>query len=517
MQNLGLVRPFQLYEGKWHNGLTFDTHLKEMFNAQPTYASMLVERMFERSWGDDIITHVSKFPAHVSPTKEFRWLGIGMGDKNLDLVSAWEDRDGTVPVGTSTPFVGANGTIFYMDFNEKFFGNKQIIVGNKPDLYRIWILDEPRLTSNGVWRYEVQLLGSDNIYIPKDELAGGGRTRWSGDGGLVSDYMSRDGFGVSQTSPFEFENRMSQFRMEQEIPGATTREGKYGNVYMFKFIDPESGKEHKVWFDAFWYKFLSEARKNRALKFLFDKSNKLSDGSTLNKEKSGFAADSGSGLEELMSAGNRHPFNYNGLNVDYLVKTILDASVTKVPQDKRDLTIQAGEYGLVMLNKMLQKELGASAYMSNIPNYMGDQTGRAYKWDNDNGVHVNFGQVRGFAHVNGIKVKFIHAPHKDSPIRNKLTYGDGGRVSSYEFDILDFGTTEGRPNIQRVELEGQPDILAHLPGMRSAFSKDNGSENMPKTVVTKTDADTIMYMSWIGAIIWNPTKIIQFKPSVLYS
>ena len=515
MANVGTVRPFQLYEGKWHSGLTFDTHIKEMFKAKPYYASMMIERMFESSWGDDIISHVNNFPTFVAEQKEYRWVGIGMGDKNIALVASWEDKEGTVVAGTSTPYIGANGTLFYLDFNEKFFGNKQIIVGNKPDLYRVWIMDEPKMTSNGIYRYQCQLIGSDGIYIPKDEVKAG--TRWSGDGGLVSDYMSRDGFGVNQTSPFEFENRMSQFRMEQEVPGSSLREGKYGDVYMFKFKDPDTGDEKKVWFEAFWYKFLFEARKNRAFKFLYDKSNKLQDGSTINRELSGFSADSGSGLEELMSAGNRHVFNPNGLTVDYLVKTILDASVTKVPEDKRDITITAGEYGLVMLNKMLQKELGASAYMANLA-YMGDTSGRAYDWNKkENSVFVNFGQVRGFAHVNGIRVKFMHSPHKDNPVRNKLMYGEGGRAASYEFDIMDFGTTSGKPNIQKVELKGQPDIFAHLPGIRSAFGSDNGSANAPKMVASKVDADTLMFMSWIGAIIWNPTKIIQFKPSILYT
>ena len=507
----GQVRPFQLYEGKWHSGLTWENNLANMYWKLPYYASDMVEKMFESTFGDDIISHVNQYPVFKTKERTYRWLGIGMTDKNIPLINAWEDSAGTIPAGTSTPYIGSNGTIFYLDFQEKWFGSKQIIVGMKPDLYRIWVLEEATMIDAGRWRYKVQLIGSDGVYIPKEELKP--YTRWSKDGGLAANDLSRDGYQPSFTSPFEFENRLSQFRTKLQVPGSMYREGKFGDVYMFKFVDSD-GNQHKVWFDAYWYTFLKMNRLDRANKFLYDKTNKLSDGTTLNRDpQTGINADSGSGLYELMSAGNIHPYYPGGLSVDYINKVILDASVTKVPEDKRAITILAGEYGLVDLHKMLRKELITTNLL---PAYMGDTTGRAYEWDKKgNKVSVNFGQVIGYADVNGIRVNFMHAPHKDNPIRNKLLYPNGGRASSYEYDILDFGTTNGRPNIQRVELEGQPDIYALQIGIRSAFGS-SGTEKMPAVVSTETDMDVIHYMSWIGSIIWNPTKIIRLIPAMLY-
>ena len=506
----GQVRPFQLYEGQWHTGLTMETHLANMYKKMPYYASDMVEKMFESTFGDDIISHVNQYPVFKAKDRVYRWLGVGMTEKNIPLIQAWEDKSGSIPVGTSTPYIGANSTDFFLDFGEKLFGSKQHIVGMKPDLYRLWILEEPTMIEAGRWRYRCQLTGSDGVYIPKEELKAG--TRWSGDGGLVANDFSRDGYQPTFTSPFEFENRMSQFRTMIKVPGSVYREGKYGdNVYMFKFLDSD-GNQHKIWFDAYWYTFLKMNRVDRAKKFLYDKSNKLADGTTANVDsQTGMPADEGSGLYELMSAGNIHPYYPGGLSVDYITKVILDASVTKVPEDKRAITIMAGEYGLVDLHKMLRRDL-ISTYTT--PAYMGDTTGRAYQWSG-NKVHVNLGQITGYADVNGVKVTFMHAPHKDNPIRNKLLYQNGGRASSYEYDILDFGTTIGRPNIKRVEFEGENDIYALQLGIRSAFGS-RGSEKMPAIVSTETDMDVIHYMSWIGSIIWNPTKVIRLIPAVLY-
>ena len=507
---VGDVRPFQLYSGKWHSGMTMENHLANMYWKKPYYASEMVEKMFESTYGDDIISHVNQYSTFKTKERNYRWLGLGMTEKNLPLTGAWEDASGTIPVGTSTPNIGSNGSVFYMDFSERLFGSKEIIVGMKPDLYRIWILEEPTMISSAIYRYRVQLIGSDGVYIPKDELKIG--TRWSSDGGLVANDFSKDGFQPSFTSPFEFENRLSQFRTMLKVPGSIYREGKYGdNVYMFKFLDSD-GNPHKVWFDAYWYTFLKMNRMSRAKKFLYDKSNKLSDGTTLNKDpQTGVEADSGSGLYELMSAGNIHPFYPGGLSTDYITKVILDMSVTKVPEDKRAITIMAGEYGMVDLHKMLRKDLVST---TTLPAYMGDTTGRAYDWNN-NKLTVNLGQITGYSDINGVRVAFMHAPHKDNPIRNKQVYPDGGKAASYEYDILDFGVTNGRPNIQRVELEGEGDIYALQLGIRSGFGS-RGSEKMPAVVSTETDMDVIHYMSWIGAIIWNPTKIVRLIPAMMY-
>ena len=506
------VRPFQLYNGQWHSGLTRVPHLETMFRKMPNYTSDLVEKMWESNIENDIISYVNQFSVHKTKDPTYRWLGIGMTDKNVPLKAAWEDAAGTIPVGTSSAFIGANGNMFYMDFNEKWFGSQEHIAGMKPDLYRLWIVDEPNLIGGSVWRYRVQLTGSEGSYIPSSELAIG--TRWSKDGGLVSDDFSRDGYGISFTSPFEFENRMSQFRMQIKLPGSTYREGKYNSdIYMFQFYD-DDGNPHKVWFESYWLNFLKQTRLGKCRKFLYDKNNKRSDGSTGNVDpRTNEIATEGSGLMELMNAGNIHPYNPGGLTVDYITKAILDMSVTKIPQDKREITIMAGEYGLVELHKMLRKELIG---VSTLPAYMGDTTGRAYVW-NGNDVNVNLGQIVGFASLNGVKVKFMHAPFKDDPIRNKLMYnsGIGGRVGSHEFDILDFGTTNGRPNIQRVELEGQPDIYAVIAGLRSNFT-GTGSEKSPVAVNTATDMDELHFMGWQGSIIWNPTKVIRLIPSILY-
>ena len=112
----GQVRPFQLYEGQWHTGLTMETHLANMYKKMPYYASDMVEKMFESTFGDDIISHVNQYPVFKAKDRVYRWLGVGMTEKNIPLIQAWEDKSGSIPVGTSTPYIGANSTDFFLDF-----------------------------------------------------------------------------------------------------------------------------------------------------------------------------------------------------------------------------------------------------------------------------------------------------------------------------------------------------------------------------------------------------------------
>ena len=508
--NYGKVRPFQLYEQKFHDQrFPMKYNLANMYRENPYYASQLVEKMFSTTYGTDIISEVNKYSTFVSEQPVYRWLGIGMTDKNIPLAGAWEDAAGTIPVGTNNQYVGANASHFYMDFNEKWFGVGQHIAGENPNKYRLWIVEQPVMISSSLFRYKLQLVGSDGVYIPKEELKLG--TRWSADGGLMANMFSKEGYGTTFTAPFEFENRMSQFRTMISVPTSLYREGQFGNVYTFKFLDNE-GKEHKVWFDSYWKSFLLQNRLDRARKFLFDKNNKLADGSTFNFDPTtGQAADEGSGLYELLDAGNVHPYYPGSLSSDFLTQIILDAAVGRVPEDQRDVTMMGGEYGLVELNKMMRKEL----IPTYLPAFMGDQSGRAFKWTGTNQVEANLGQVVGFASVNGIRVKFMKAAHKDDPIRNKKLYVGGGRVSSHEFDILDFGTTSGRPNIQKVELAGKPDIYAVQPGIGSKFL-GNGTEFAPVVTGTPMDVDIFHYVSRVGSVVWNPTKNVRLVPAVLY-
>ena len=55
--------------------------------------------------------------------------------------------------------------------------------------------------------------------------------------------FSKEGYGTTFTAPFEFENRMSQFRTMISLPTSLYREGQFGNVFTFKLLVIE-GFEH---------------------------------------------------------------------------------------------------------------------------------------------------------------------------------------------------------------------------------------------------------------------------------
>jgi hypothetical protein len=147
---------------------------------------------------------------------------------------------------------------------------------------------------------------------------------------------------------------------------------------------------------------------------------------------------------------------------------------------------------------------------------MGDTTGRAYQWK-ENEINVKAGQVMGVATINGINFTFVVDPSKDDPRRNKLYHPLGGLASSYEYDIMGFGMGDEKSNMQIVRREGEDVIWGSLEGMRG-FQKGGSSFTNPKIISSAVDASTIhAFDPGIGAIVWDPSKIIRYYPETTYS
>ena len=99
--------------------------------------------------------------------------------------------------------------------------------------------------------------------------------------------------------------------------------------------------------------------------------------------------------------------------------------------------------------------------------------------------------------------------------RNKLPHPKGGLASSYEFDIMGFGGVDEKSNMQIVRRKGEAPIFASVEGIRG-FNGSTGSFMNPKTIASPVDGAHIHYMDpGVGAVVWDPTKVIQYHPEIL--
>lgn len=501
------VRENQLFEGKqWHD-YTDKNHLIAAFDFDPVQVFNRLEQVLDVNLGEDFVSMIMKHGIHyIDSDKDiYEWYLENTHAENYELLGAFEDSLRERTVGTTPGLrLGTNTSEFYMLYQNKPFGVNEIIVGMKPDLYRLWIVDEPVNVGADRYLYRVQII-SDSVtdFIPVDEVYEG--SYWSNDGMLTVDKLSYTGPGPDFRSHSMLRNNLSQFRMKHQIAGHMF------DVKPLYFFINDKGKSKKLWLTNVEYEMLRKAKWGAASIIMNGKSNVRSDGTIGNIDKNGFTATTGSGFKEQWLSSNKHVWSLEP-NLDFLTEIALDAVVGKVSWNNRKMVIKAGEYGLTALSNMVMEKYGANAWTSSRP-WMGDTTGRAFSWSG-NEIRVKAGQVMGVATINGVEFSFVIDPSKDDRKRNKIRHPLGGLASSYEYDIIGFGNKDEKSNMQIVRRKGETPMWGVVEGMRG-FHKENGSFWNPKRLATAVDASTIHYFDpGLGAIVWDPTKIIRYYPEV---
>ena len=500
-----------LFKGKEWHGYTDKNHLIAAYDFDAVQINNKIEQLMDVNLGENFVSMVMQHGIHyVEPGKDkYRWYLENNLIENYKLLGAYEDAAMSRVVGTTAGFrPGANRTEFYMLFQDRPFSNTEIIVGMKPDLYRLWIADEPRNVGGERFLYKIQLIASDEVsFIPISELYA--NSQWSSDGGLVADQMSYDGFDISFKSNGQIENNLSQFRMKHVVPGNLMDIAPLGF-----YIRGDKGKgARKLWISNVEYEFLKKARWSTASIVMNGRTNVWSDNTVGNIDKNGFTATTGAGFKEQWATSNLHTWNTLP-DLDFMAEIALDAVVGKVKMGDRKMVIKGGEYGLIALSNMVMKKYGASAF--SVP-WTNDGTGRAFSWMN-NEVTVKTGQVMGIALINGIEFTFILDPSKDDTRRNKLYHPLGGLASSYEYEIMGFGARDEKSNMQIVRRTNETPIWGVEEGMRGFMGSKGTSFYNPKQLSTAVDAATLHYFDpGIGAIVWDPTKVIRYYPEITYS
>jgi len=491
------ISKLQIVEPKHWSGLTRESHLGAIGYTQPQFVDKTVDRLYEVNYGaDNIVSFINQFPVHyIDEEGEYRWRLHGTEERNIPLVEA-ESVVGTAVTDGDQPGIGHSQ--FYMTFSERWFDATSVIVGPDPDAYSLRIVEDPVNTGSGV-RYKVELItGDENLFVPLADLQEG--TLWSEDYGQVEQYLSKRGPEVRHISPFMMENTTSMIRRNYEVPGAMISKGK-NHPLAFAFVD-QNGKTHTAWIDKLGWDFLTQFRRDKGRLLMFGKSNKRSDGNYANKGESGNTIKSGFGLVEQMEGGNTLP--YNKFDLDMLTKFALDICVGKVAGDKRKLVLSTGEYGAYLFHQAASDKASGYTWL---------QSGHNFKVSG-NKVTLDEGQMNSYVSVNGIEFSIVIDPNKDDSVRNKLVHPDGGLVSSRTFDIWDFGTTNGKPNIQRVAVKGEEEFFRYIPGMRDPFTPYN-KPTSPQMAASSVDGYAV-YKQFIGGVmVRNPFKTGRIVPAVL--
>ena len=447
---------------------------------------------------NNIVSFMEKLPTHyIDRDGEFRWRLIGSKERAIPLVKASSDATGSTTPSASSTF-GKNRTPFYLWFSERYFTKSSTLAGRHPELYRL-ICTEDAVQVGSLFRYKVELVtGDDTLFVPYEDLIA--PAKFAELYGLVSPTLSKDGNDVHFGTHSEFANTTTYIRKKHEVPGNMIDAGK--NVPLIYPFQGENGKKEFVWIDYLGWEFMNQFRQDKAKLLLYGMSNKLADGSYANKDSDGETIRSGFGLYEQMNGGNIMP--YNSFSVDILTDFLMQISVGKLPEDKREFILSTGEWGWYQFHKALKREANNIQWLWSDVNLMKQVGG---------GLKYNEAQFAGAILVNGIKVNILLDPMKDSWVINQITHPQGGLAQSYVYDIWDVGTTNGEPNVMKVAVKGMEEYFAYIPGMRDPFTP--GSPLKPKLAATPVDGYRIDKMFIGGLVIKNPLKTGRIIPTQL--
>jgi hypothetical protein len=489
------ISKLQTTDPKDFGGLVTDNHFGMLMQEVPYLVSDTVDMLYKVNvGGDDIVSFANKFQKRFIPDdRPYEWLLQGADEKNVPILGYYgEEARSTTP---AKPGIGRS--IFYVEFPDKYDASA-VLFGHK-EAYKLLVVRDP-IPLGQSWLHPVQLVtGDDLLFVPAAELVG---TRWNQDYGLSPQTLSTRGTGMAFTSPYRMQNILSMFRKEYTVPGNMIRKGKNAPL-AFSWQD-ENGKKITSWLGKMDWEFNVAFRREKARLLLYGNSNRMPDGTYGNIGESGYEIRAGWGLYDQIAPSNIFYYPVDGFDLDWLVNLILDLTVGKFPEDTRRIVLSTGEYGAYQFHKAVTEDT-----LKYTPNFTQDRIVSL------GGNRLGYkGQFVKYTSVQGIDFEIFIDKLKDDSVRNKIRHPNGGMASSYIYDILDFGTAEGEPNIQTVALEGDEEIYRYIPGLRDPFTPYN-NQSSPKMTASKVDGYQILKAFIGGMQVKNPMRCARIIPSLI--
>lgn len=492
----GKISPLQKFEPKDWSGLTTENHLGAMWGQQPILINETIDNIFDVNLGLDLDRFMSKFPTmEIESDSPFEWLLNSQSPfKAIAMVNYW---DSTLAAQPSQPGVGFSE--FFLEFNDNIFAATDVIApaSYAKETYQLQIVGEP-IPNGSNWVVRVRLMTGDAaLFMPASELVAG-VTKFVKMFAPVEQTLSQRGSdSIMHSSPFRMQNRCSMIRAEYKVPGNMI-DKKENTPLGFYFVDAE-GKRHTTWLSKLDYDFMVQFRRQKAMLALYAKNNKTSQGTYATKGESGYEIKMGSGLYEQISPSNIH--YYSTFNVDVLSDILMSLSVGKLPEDQRKFVLGTGEYGMRAFHRSVETKSTTFAPNRVEMRFEGNMNNMKYG-----------GQFKAYGFINGIEVELMYIPFLDDPSLCSVNHPDGGLLSSYEFLLLDFGTSAGKPNIQKVTVKGSSEVTRYIPGMRDPFTPNNPIN--PTMTVSKVDGYEVLKMYTGGVKVHNPMRIARFIPNI---
>lgn len=470
------------YAKSWA-GLTNENHLYSIYQNEPQLASDIVTEVFNKKGYVGLDNFLSKYPTQIMEHDgEFRWMLKGDDRRAIKIVGF------TSSAYTVQGKAGLNQEIFQLELEERQFGVSDYLIFDDRE-FGVRIVGEGY--ANGTnWIYEVQSMdGASGAFIPSELMAQGKHV--SRQNNIVTNTLNSEYSEPQFTSHFEMRNVFSQLSKSYTVPG-----NMHDRPLLIK-VPTADGKGVVVW--TKWQDMVHEMqwRKEKANQLMFSKFNQRADGTFYNKSSNGYTIKQGAGLRQQIAPS--HKFYYTTLTLDYLHEVAQNLSINILPEDQREFVILTGERGMFLFSKLIEDKVSVFVPLGDDRRLIGGGV-------DDLGFG---GQYRQFKGYNGIKYTVMHMPEYDDVIDNRLPHPDGGYTENYRMTIMNIGTTNGEPNIQKMGVKGRTDLKWYVNGSTTPFGPQvNGMGG------SEIDGYKMMCQTTQAIKLKNPLSACELIPSV---
>lgn len=501
----GKLGKFQKQSFSHWMGTTKQNHLGSIFQMQPQKATNLMVQLLAWYRGKTLDTFLSQFPTKTFDSDdEYTWDIIGSATRNIPLVEA-RDIDGNIITASTATNVGVNGDFFYLVFNENWFADGEVIVGELNEVYPIRILGDGRLEGTNTV-YKVELMGGITSGMPVEQLLAG--KRFSVEYAPVEKEFSRKVGDIRFASPVAMRNEFTTIRIQHKVSGAMLNRKVAFGIPVTRETNGRYVKDTvNMWMHEVQWQLEQQWNEYKNNVLAFGRSNRNLNGEYLNIGKSGEVIRMGAGLYEQMEVANTMP--YNTFSLKLIEDALYQLSAAKLGLNERTFVIKTGERGAIQFHKaVLDTVSGWTAFQIN-----GDAVGMVKKTNSvlhENALTAGF-QFVEFQAPNGVKVKVEVDPYYDDPVRNKIQHPMGGPAFSYRYDIFDIGSMD-QPNIFKVAVKGmEGDMTSYEWGLRNPYTGQVGNPYMSHD----EDSATIHKMTTTGVCVLDPTRTMSLIPALL--
>ena len=288
---------------------------------------------------------------------------------------------------------------------------------------------------------------------------------------------------INYQTPFKMRNHLQNLRLTYDITGDA-----YSTVLAIALKDPETGKSSYLWSDYQYWKALREWKKREETALLFSKSNRLSDGTYINKGTNGRVVPTMSGLLEQISPANIR--YYTTLTAELFEDYLFDLCYNILGTNERKFVALTGEMGIREFDRILKEKVASFHLCDNV-------------FVTGSGQNLTLGgQFTTYKMTNGIELSLKRCPMFDNmELFRQLHPLTGKPLMSYTFLFVDISNSDGQSNIVKVCRKGREFVQWYTGGSVAP----NGYANSINTLRSNSrDGYQVHFLGEVGIMVRNP-------------